>query len=89
MATVTFTADDTVLNLYVQAACALYNYQPTINGTDNPQTPAQFASQKVVDFCKEVTAGYQASVAAEQARQAAITAVKAQIDATPISVTVS
>jgi hypothetical protein len=34
-----------------------YGYQATINGSPNPQTKADFAADRVVDFIKNVVAG--------------------------------
>lgn len=88
MASVTFTADQTLFDLYVTAACAQYGYKATLpDGTANPQTPGQFAQQLIIKFATDVTKAYQAQLAAEAARQAAIQQVDNTVAATPITVT--
>jgi hypothetical protein len=66
---ITFTTDSTLFDLFVQAACASYGYRDTIADPanpgqiiPNPQTPQQFAQQKVIDYCVEVVRAYQTEV---------------------------
>jgi hypothetical protein len=93
---ITFTTDSTLFDLFVQAACASYGYRDTIADPanpgqiiPNPQTPQQFARQKVIDYCVEVVRAYQTEVAAQQARKAASDSLDAQVAVTPIQVTIS
>jgi hypothetical protein len=93
---ITFTTDSSLFDLFVQAACASYGYRDTIADptnpgqiVPNPQTPQQFAQQKVIDYCVEVVRSYQTEVAAQQARKAASDSLDAQVAVTPIQVTVS
>jgi hypothetical protein len=93
---ITFTTDSSLFDLFVQAACASYGYRTTVPDPanpgqliPNPQTPAKFAQQKVIDYCVEVVRAYQTEVSAQQARKAASDSLDAQVAVTPIQVTVS
>lgn len=93
---ITFTTDSSLFDLFIQAACASYGYRSTVPDPanpgqviTNPQTPAQFAQQKVVDYCVEVVRSYQTELAAQQARKTASDNLDTQVASTPIQVTVS
>lgn len=65
----------------VDAFATAYNYPSTVPGATpldppvpNPQSKAQFAKAKVIDFIKSVVKGYEATNAAEIARRAALNA---------------
>jgi hypothetical protein len=93
---ITFTTDSSLFDLFVQAACVSYGYRDTIPDPanpgqliPNPQTPQQFAQQKVIDYCLEVVRAYQTELAAQQARKTASDSLDAQVAVTPIQVTVT
>lgn len=93
---ITFTTDSSLFDLFVQAACISYGYRTTVPDPanpgqliPNPQTPQQFAQQKVIDYCVEVVRAYQTEQAAQAARKAASDNLDTQVAATPIQVTVS
>lgn len=93
-ATITFTADQALLDAFVRAACAAYGYAVEIpdpgnpgNFIPNPQTPAQFAQQCVINYCTDIVRAYQVSQAAEAARQAAMHVFTQQINNSPITAT--
>lgn len=66
------------------AFCATYGYQATLeDGTANPQTPVQFTRQQVAAYIKAIVIAYEATVAAEAARQAAAAEVDSAITLTP------
>lgn len=88
MASITFTADQSLFDLFTTAACAQYGYKATLpDGTANPQTSGQFAQQVVINFAIEVTKAYQAQQAAAAARQAAIDQIDQTVTANPVTVT--
>jgi hypothetical protein len=93
---ITFTTDYSLFDLFVQAACTSYGYRDMVPDPanpgqliPNPQTPQQFAQQKVVEYCVEVVRAYQTELAAQQARKAASDNLDAQVASSPIQVTVS
>lgn len=88
MASITFTTDQALLDLIVEAACALYGYQARVpdpsdpGGTiPNPQTPGQFAQQTIVRFCNDMVAAHKSQLAAEAARKQAVADLDAQVAA--------
>jgi hypothetical protein len=92
---ITFTTDSSLFDLFIQTACASYGYRTTVPDPTNPgqlipnpQTPAQFAQQKVIDYCVEVIRAYQMELAAQQARKTASDNLDTQVAGTPIQVTV-
>jgi hypothetical protein len=77
LTTISFTAPQSLLELYTQAACFIYSYKPILpDGTANPQTPAQFAMRHIIDHCSEVAQAY----AAKQADAARVSAIQADSD---------
>lgn len=93
--TVTFTVDQSLLDLYTPAACALYGYQATIpdpahpgQTLPNPQTPAQFAAQRIIQYAVDVAKSY-AAKQADAARVTALAQVDAAVSAAPPSFTIS
>ena len=89
---VSFTADQTLLDLFVTAACKQYNYQTNIpdpankgKTIPNPQTPGQFAKQCIINYAKSITKNYQIQQAMESARISAVAAAASQIDSAIIT----
>lgn len=94
IAEIRFTADQALLDAFIQAACTAYGYQAEIPNPNNPgkfipnpQTPAQFAQQCVINYCIDIVRAYQSSQAAENARQEAIHSFAQQINSSPITAT--
>lgn len=58
---------------------SLYEYQATINGQPNPQTLSQFTKAQVASYIKQVVKDYEATVAAETARSAAMASVESGV----------
>ncbi len=84
---ITFTLDQSILDMFITAVTATKGYQAKLpDGSDNPQSPLQFAQQQVINFCIEVTTAYNVQQAAEAARQAAIAAAQATINSAVITV---
>lgn len=80
MASITFTTDTEALMQLTAAACSVYNYQAMLPDPDNPGKflpnpvgPAEFATNVIISFCKEVVKTYQVqqAVKAAQAKAAA------------------
>jgi hypothetical protein len=69
MATLTFTFDtgNVPTSEIVDALCATYNYQDTIDGQPNPETKAQFARKMVARMIGDVVRGYRLRLAREAA----------------------
>jgi hypothetical protein len=79
LTTISFTAPQSLLELYTQAACFIYSYKPILpDGTANPQTPAQFAMRHIIDHCSEVAQAY-AAKQADAARVSAIQQIQTQV----------
>lgn len=81
MAQVTITIPDAQANRVMDAVAGSYGYQATIpdpadpsRQIPNPQGKSAFAKQVVANFLKEVVTAYEANIAADQARQQAISA---------------
>ena len=94
MASITFSFPDEAVPLIAQAFCDSYGYRSTIPDPDspgktipNPQTPAEFTRQKVVDYVREVCRGYIAKTAIAQAKATAQQVAQKQVDDIPVTVT--
>ena len=57
----------------LQDFCDYHSYKSLINGKENPETQAQFAKRKVIEFVK-------GSVLAQRAKVGTDTAIKASTD---------
>ena len=68
MAKIIFEFEDAVRDELVQAMCAMCGYQP-----ESGKTPGEFATARVVQFCRDAILGYRSAVA----QAAAADAVKA------------
>jgi hypothetical protein len=83
MAQVVITIPDAQVTRVNDAFAAVYGYQATLpNGDPNPQTKAQFAKARTIDYIKDVVKSYEAQRDAEVARQAAIDSVDAGVTPT-------
>jgi hypothetical protein len=69
---ITITIPDAVTPRVINAMCAVYGYQETINGEPNTETKAQFARRMLMVYLKDITLNYE--MASE--RRAADTALK-------------
>lgn len=79
MATISVTIPNAILNRVTDGICGQYSYQATINGSPNPETKAQFAQRMVREFIKNTVKGYEATVAQDAARTAAIASADTDI----------
>lgn len=53
MASITITIPDAIAPRVLSGFCKRYNYLPTLtDGSPNPETKAQFAKRKIIDFIK-------------------------------------
>jgi hypothetical protein len=90
MAVITITIPDDKNADLVSAVCSNHGYQPTIadpatgKTIDNPMTPAQFASSKLIQWGKEHIDAWKRQVAMQQAAAAVVPA-----DPSDISIVVS
>jgi hypothetical protein len=66
----------------LDAFTAQYGYQSTIDGAANPETPQAFVKRMLTQHMKDVVKSYEASQAAEAARQAAIDKAETEITIT-------
>lgn len=82
MAQLSITIPDAVAARVNNAFADAYGYQATINGQPNPQTKAQFAKARVIDFIRAVVRGQESNVASEAARVTAISDADAAINLT-------
>lgn len=80
MAQLTITIPDAQTARVFDAFAAAYGYQATIDGQPNPQTRAQFARQKVIEFIKNTVKAQEAQAAADSARSAAAANVESQVN---------
>lgn len=69
---ISVTIDENDKNRVIDAFCAQYGYQETINGKPNPQTKAAFAKAKVLEYIKEIVKGHEAGAAAKAAIETAV-----------------
>lgn len=77
MAQITITIPDAVATRVIDGFCKRYNYPPTLeDGTPNPETKAQFAKRKVLEFIKRAV--QEAEV--EDARNAAAEEASASVE---------
>ncbi len=71
MAQITIDIPNTVIQRVTTAFTKEFGYQSTDqDGQPNPQTPAQFTKAQVIEYIKQVTRNYEASLAAQAARAA-------------------
>lgn len=56
---VTITIPDQYASRVIDAYCAVYGYQATIDGQPNPETKAQYAKRMLLQNMKEVTLEYE------------------------------
>lgn len=71
--------DNTQLTRVITAMCTAGNYQTTINGQPNPQTPAQFAKQMVATYVLNAVKQVETQTAVDTARTQAISNVDSQV----------
>lgn len=74
MATLSITIPNPVVDRVQDALAARHHYNPETDGTK-----AAFAKQLVIEYLKREVKEYEADTAGSDARQAAITAVEAEI----------
>lgn len=80
MAQIAITIPDAQVARVQDAFAGAYGYSATLpDGSPNPQTRAQFAKAKVIEYVVSVVKGYEAQRDAEAARVAAINAVDTQV----------
>ncbi len=82
MAQIIINIPNAVVNRVVNGLCGQFGYNEYLEDgvTPNPETPAQFAKQVVVQFVKNGVKAWEASQAAEQARLAALQAAEEEIE---------
>lgn len=56
----------------LDAFAAVYGYQPTIDGTPNPETKAEFAKRQLIAHVRSLVATHESNTAAETARANAL-----------------
>jgi len=72
MAIITITIPDPIANRVLNGFAKRYNYSPTLeNGDPNPETKAQFAKRKVIEFIKQAVREAEIQEAANAAATAA------------------
>ncbi len=84
MASISVTIPNPVLSRILDAFAAEYNRPDTVlneqgEQVSNPESEADFAKRKVMEYIKSVTKSYEAKAAAETARQAALDAAESEI----------
>lgn len=72
MANISITIPDEYVQRVLEGMAGQLGYQPTIDGQPNPETRAQFCKRQVAVFVKNCVRSYEANIAAEAARLAAI-----------------
>jgi hypothetical protein len=85
MATISITIKDSQLTRTVDAICGSFGYNGTLeDGTDNPETKAQFAKRMLASYIKSTVLDYESKLATEQAvKQAMI--VEGQVESLQVS----
>lgn len=68
-----------IVNTVIDAFCNQYGYQAKINGSDNPQTKAQFALKQVDNFILNTVKADQMKAPVDSARSTAIASVDSQV----------
>ena len=76
MAELKVTIPNDKLQDVIDAFCFNYKYQDIIDELPNPQTKAQFAKAKLIEFVKDNFKAYKANQASEIARQTALDTAK-------------
>lgn len=72
MATITITIPDNITPRVINGFARRYNYSPTLeDGSPNPETKAQFAKRKVIEFIKQAVREAEVQDASNTAASAA------------------
>lgn len=77
MTTIKITIPDTVINRVRKGFCSRMGYAKTLeDGTNNPETKAQFMNRKILEFIMQAVQGDEIEIARNQAADAVITSIK-------------
>lgn len=77
MASITINIPDQVLNRVINGFCERHGYMPLLeNGEPNPQTKAQFAKSKIIEYVKRSVIEAEANTARNEAE----TSVRADVE---------
>lgn len=94
MASITFSFPDESAPLIAAAFCNTYGYQTQVPDPanpgqliPNPQSPDEFARQKVADYVRDVCRAYIAQQKLAEAQTQARQLAQQQVDAIPVTIT--
>lgn len=79
MATITISIPASITTRVIDGVSGQYGYQTLINGEANPETKTQFATRMARTWVKESVKAYEATLAANNAKNSAIVAAEAEI----------
>lgn len=82
MAAITITIPDAVAVRVMNAICSNHGYEATIDGQANPETKAQAVKRYIKEWAMAHVEAYEAKVASEDARAAAIDTARSEISIT-------